>query len=104
MKRLLIILLLITITSCAPPPVDKETAECIGSKSTLYTATGCIACEKQEKLFGESYQYLHALDCKKDPKKCVEKEIQATPTWIINGKHIKGVQSIETLKTLTDCQ
>ena len=104
MKRLLLIALLI-IAGCSTPQIvlDKQTAECIGSKSTLYISTGCVACEKQRKIFGDYYQDLHVLDCKKDPKKCVEKNIITTPTWMIGENEIRGVQSIETLKDLTKC-
>jgi hypothetical protein len=81
--------------------VPKETAECIGQNSELYVQLGCHACETQEKLFGDKYQYLNAIDCWYEKEKCGE--IQATPTWIINGEKYTGIKNIETLKKLTGC-
>lgn len=82
---------------------DEELAKCIGSKSTLYMKTGCPACKTQEKLFGDTYKYLKIVNCLVDSEDCISNEITATPTWIIDGKKIIGVQSIEKLKELTGC-
>jgi len=78
-----------------------EIAKCIGENSMLYTQLGCHACQAQEDLFGESYQYLNKIDCFYEREKCAE--ITATPTWLINGEKYVGVQSIEKLKELTKC-
>jgi len=83
--------------------VSEETAKCIGQKSKLYVQLGCSACVKQEKIFGDSYQYLNRTDCWFEREKCLEAEISATPTWIINGKSYIGVQTIEKLKELAEC-
>lgn len=80
---------------------DENLAKCIASKSTLYVATGCVACDYQEKLFGTSFKYFNAIDCAVTPESC--QDIQATPTWIINNEKIVGVQTIEKLKQLTNC-
>ena len=80
---------------------SQETVQCIGQNSALYIQLGCHACEIQEDLFGENYQYLNVIDCWFEREKC--SEIQYTPTWIINGKKYEGVQSIEKLKELTGC-
>lgn len=82
---------------------DVELAKCIGSKSTLYLQTGCFACQKQEDLFGDTYKYLNVVDCLVKNQECLNKEITATPTWIINNEKIVGVQTIEKLKELTGC-
>lgn len=84
--------------------VPKETALCIANNSVVYTQLGCYACESQEKLFGNSYQYLNEIDCFYKRDKCVEAEITATPTWIINGEKYLGVQTIEKLKNITGCK
>ncbi len=81
--------------------VSKETTMCIANHSQLYTQLGCHACETQEKMFGENYQYLNVIDCWFEKEKC--SEIQYTPTWIIKGEKYTGVQSIKKLKELTDC-
>lgn len=86
--------------------VDEETAKCIASKSTLYVAKGCVACKTQEKIFGENFAYMNAIDCAITPEKCspiLENGFISVPTWIINNEKIRGVQSMEKLKNLTGC-
>ncbi|RLG13910.1 hypothetical protein DRN69_04850 [Candidatus Pacearchaeota archaeon] len=83
--------------------VSKQTALCISEHSQIYVQLGCHACETQEKMFGDNYKYLNLTDCFFEKEKCIQAEIAATPTWIINGKTYIGVQSIEKLKELTGC-
>jgi|TARA_B100001971_G_C18128696_1_gene503579 hypothetical protein len=82
---------------------DKKTAECLGQNSELYVQLGCHACETQEKMFGENYNYLNIIDCADESEKCAQAQIRATPTWIINEQSYRGVQSLEKLKELTGC-
>jgi hypothetical protein len=82
---------------------NEELIKCIGEKSTLYIQLGCHACETQENMFGDNYNLLNVVDCFYDRDECVEKGIEATPTWIINGEKFRGVQTIDTLKDRTDC-
>lgn len=102
---LLVIIVAIVIISLKNPNsgVDPEVAKCIGSKSVLYTKLGCTHCETQKKMFGESYQHLTLVDCFYEIETCMNKSIQGTPTWIIDGKQYIGVQDIETLKRVTGC-
>jgi len=96
-----IIIVSFVILNRSSEEVPEELAKCIGENAILYTQLGCHACENQEKLFGDSYQYLNVVDCFYERDKC--DEITATPTWIIDGQSYIGVQSIETLKELTEC-
>ena len=104
---ILIILAIIIFSSLIimrpSPETDEEVAKCIGKNSILYTQLGCHACLNQEKLFGENYDKLNIVDCYFERELCLEKEIRATPTWIINGKSYAGIQSMEELKELTKC-
>jgi hypothetical protein len=81
--------------------VSQQTATCIADNSLIYIQLGCHACEIQEEMFGESYQYLNVIDCWFEKEKC--SEITHTPTWIINNQKYTGVQSLEKLKELTGC-
>ncbi len=85
----------------SPQNTDAHTAKCIGENSVLYVQIGCHACENQEEMFGDSAQYLNIIDCFYEREKCGE--IEATPTWLINGEYYKGVQTIDKLKELTGC-
>ncbi len=83
------------------PLMDKDVAECIGGKTTLYVQLGCHACEAQEEIFGENYKYLNVVDCFYEREKC--EDIRVTPTWKIDEELIEGAYSIEKLKGLTGC-
>ena len=85
------------------PKTPEDVVKCIGENSELYVQLGCHACQIQEDMFRENYQYINKIDCFYERDKCAEEEIEATPTWIINGQKYKGVQSIEKLKELTGC-
>ncbi len=100
---LVVVILAIFILNRPHPETTEELAKCIGSHSTVYVQLGCHACESQEELFGDNYQYINSVDCFYDQAKCQQQNITATPTWIIKGKEYLGVQSIETLKDLTGC-
>ncbi len=103
---LIVILIVVGIKVVLPlyhPITSDEVAKCIGTKATLYTQLGCHACETQEKIFGDSYEFVSVVDCFFEREKCIAKNIQATPTWIINKETYKGTRSIEQLKELTGC-
>lgn len=95
----------IIIKDNSSPEITEELAKCIGENSILYSQTGCPACQKQEELFGENLRFINSIDCflKENRQVCINNNIQATPTWIINNKEYRGVQSIQTLKSLTNC-
>ena len=95
------ILLSIIILNHPTNSSSEEITKCIGKNSELYIQLGCHACETQEDMFGENYQYLNVIDCFYENDKCLG--ITATPTWIIKGEKHVGVQSIEALKEFTGC-
>ena len=76
-------------------------AKCIGERSTVYVQTGCSHCEDQLAMFQNYTSYLNQIDCAYTPEKC--SGIEGTPTWKISNKLYVGVQSIDTLKSLTGC-
>jgi hypothetical protein len=84
--------------------VSAETAQCIAENSVLYIQYGCHACAIQEDMFGDSYKYLNVVDCFYDMDECIEKGIEATPTWIIDGVKYRSVQEIGNLRVLTGCE
>jgi|APSaa5957512576_1039674.scaffolds.fasta_scaffold18951_4 hypothetical protein len=99
---ILVIVIIVILASNKPvPATTKEIVKCIGEKATLYTQLGCHACETQEELFGENYQYLNIIDCFYEREQC--SGIEATPTWKINNQLYRGVQSISKLQEITKC-
>jgi hypothetical protein len=97
----ILILSIILINKPASATVSKSTAICVGENAKLYTQFGCHACETQEQMFGENYQYLSVVDCFYNIEKC--ESITHTPTWVIDEEKYIGVQDIEKLKELTGC-
>lgn len=100
---LIIIIATLSFTIKPKNHTNQELAKCIGERSTLYLQLGCSHCEDQKNLFGENYQYLNVVDCFYDPQECTNNNIEATPTWKIKGNLYKGFQTIEELKSLTEC-
>lgn len=98
-----VIALAILVLNKSPNGSTEEIAKCIGENSELYIQLGCHACEFQENMFGEDYQYLTVIDCFFDQQLCIDKDIKGTPTWIINEEFYLGARSIEELKNLTGC-
>ena len=84
--------------------LDQKTAECIASKTVLYSQTTCTHCIAQKKILGNFTSLFTIIECDKDAQKCRDANIVGTPTWIINNKTVvEGTQSIEQLKNLTAC-
>ena len=60
---LLVIIIAIVLINLPKGETPEEVAKCIGRNSKLYTQLGCHACETQEEMFGDNYQYLTVVDC-----------------------------------------
>lgn len=81
-------------------------AKCLTQKGVaMYGAYWCPHCQRQKKLFGDSFKYVNYVECTKDIKKCQEKKIEGYPTWIFkNGERIKGEATFEELAKKTTCK
>jgi hypothetical protein len=85
--------------------LDEATAKCIAGKTVLYSQTTCTHCIAQKKILGEYSALFTIVECDKEPIKCSDANILATPTWVINNKTIiEGTQSIKQLENLTACK
>jgi len=85
--------------------LDEKTAECIASKTVLYSQTTCTHCIAQKKLLGTYTSLFTIIECDKEPQKCRDANILGTPTWIISNKTVvEGTQSIKQLENLTGCK
>ncbi|AFZ55283.1 vitamin K epoxide reductase family protein [Cyanobacterium aponinum AL20118] len=78
------------------------------SDAVMYSAYWCPHCYDQKQLFGQEAfnNHLKKIECapdglKGEPQKCVDANIRAFPTWIIQGQVYEGVQSLEKLAELT---
>ena len=79
-------------------------AKCLTDKGAiLYASKYCVHCKNQKELFGDSLKYINQVECTENQELCENKGIQGVPTWIIDGKSYVGVQSLETLSSVTGC-
>ena len=94
-----------TVSSDAEVALAEHLAS-IGAKK--YGAWWCPHCHTQQALFGaEAFEKVTYVEC--DPEgqntqtsACQAAGIQSFPTWEINGELYPGVQSLETLATISD--
>jgi glutaredoxin len=88
------------------PKKIEALAKCLTQKGVaMYGAYWCPHCQRQKKLFGDSFKYVSYVECTKDIKKCQEKKIEGYPTWIFkNGERIKGEATFEELAKKTACK
>jgi hypothetical protein len=85
-------------------------AQCLTEKgATLYAASTCGYCKQQKELFGESLQYLDAVECYDSSAggwtdACREAGLQGVPTWVLSdGSSLVGLQALEELAEKTGC-
>lgn len=81
-------------------------AQCLATKNmTMYGAVWCSHCKEQKALFGESFKFVPYVECSENPQGCMDKGVQAYPTWIdSSGVKYVGKQSLEKLSQITGCE
>ncbi len=89
-------------------PILDNFAKCLTEKGTvMYGAYWCPHCKSQKELFGESFKYIHYVECdlggKQNPE-CVEAGIEGYPTWIYNNEKKPGELSLSELSEWTGCE
>jgi len=111
-----ILILLILLSGCSQKEVTEldSFAQCLKDEGVkMYGSMTCSICAKQKTLFGTSFQYINEIECHprgKNPQTelCLQKDIQKTPTWILEKdgieiKRLKGYQTLEKLSELSGC-
>lgn len=76
---------------------------CLNKNSIMYGSDSCPYCIKQKELFGDSFKYIKYIDCLKNREACLNADIKAFPTWVINGKSYEGLKTLQELKELSGC-
>ena len=82
---------------------QEEIMKCIAEKSVLYVSATCGHCANQKKILEDYIDKFNMVDCSTETEKCIENNIQAVPTWLINNEKYTGVHSVQQLKKLTGC-
>ncbi|MBI4135858.1 vitamin K epoxide reductase family protein [Candidatus Uhrbacteria bacterium] len=102
-------------------PGDKYVgfAQCLTDKGfIMYGSVTCAFCARQRALMGEEVFEKYSIEIECDPRnpgaeveRCIAKNIERTPTWIqedAQGAELyrfgPGVQSLEKLAEVSDCQ
>lgn len=85
-------------------------AKCLTQKGAVFYGAGwCPHCSAQKEMFGSSMQYVNYVQCqgasRSDPfpQACIDANIEAFPTWIINGKQYLGSQTAQVLADTAGC-
>ena len=86
-------------------------ARCLASKNiTMYGAAWCSHCLNEKNAFEGSFKYVPYVECPDDPKKCLDKGVDAYPTWIFPDglsaqadKKLVGEQGLEKLSRESGC-
>jgi hypothetical protein len=73
--------------------------------AVLYGAYWCPHCQDQKKLFGDAVQYINYVECDPtgqdaNPDECRGQNIKSYPTWVYQGTHYTGTQSLSKLATM----
>jgi len=86
-------------------------AQCIAdSGATYYGAFWCPHCQAQNRLFGNSKQYLPYVECSTPDGRgqtdvCIEQEIASYPTWeFADGERFTGELTLAQLSERTGCE
>lgn len=98
-----------------PPQQLDAFAQCITDKSiNMYSSFRCTYCAKTKEMFGYSFEYINEVEChpqgpNSQYQRCNEKNIEGTPTWIMepDGVEVKrraGFLSLEELAQFSGCQ
>jgi hypothetical protein len=78
-------------------------AQCLSEKGAEFYGTElCADCEKQRKLFGQSFKLINEINCGKDKSLCPN--IREIPAWYINKDIHYGLKTLNELKELSGCE
>lgn len=87
------------------PAKNEEFARCLSEKDVvMYGTDWCSYCQQQKQSFGTSFQHINYVNCDVSPQECEENDVEGYPTWKIDGHTFSGVQPLERLSRLTQCE
>ena|ERR1035437_8462438 len=91
-----------------PGKFDKF-AQCLTEKGAImYGAAWCPHCQAQKAAFGDSFKYIKYVECPDNTQLCIDKGVQAFPTWLIGtSTKFEGFDENKTMNELassTSCQ
>ena len=85
-------------------------ATCLTEKGvTMYGAYWCPHCQNQKEMFGDSWQYVHSVECSLPNRAgqtefCKAAGITGYPTWeFAGGERVPGELTFEALSAKSGC-
>lgn len=82
----------------------EQVAQCLSeTDAILYGTLTCPHCIDQKNMFGEYVSKIEFVNCEQNLQECLEKGVNAYPTWIINGRSYVGTRDLKTLYNLAEC-
>ena len=80
-------------------------AKCLADKgAVMYGAYGCPHCQNEKKAFGDSFRFIHYVECPDNPNECMTRGITGYPTWTFpDGRHLEGEQGLKKLSEASGC-
>ena len=88
-------------------------AKCLTQKQlTMYGHYLCPHCAEQKEKFGESFQFVHYVECGEfgqpmtvQNQTCKDMQIKRYPTWVFaDGERVEAVETMEQLSQKTGCK
>jgi len=107
-----VLLLVAWLASAQQSPREKMDAfaKCLTKKNAvMYGSALCPHCDDQRKLFGDSFKFVHYVECSRagkpdDVNACKSAQIRYTPTWVLSdGERLLGVRPLKDLSDKTGC-
>lgn len=91
-----------------------EFVNCLNEQGVVYYKSfRCSSCKRQERLLGDAYLKLNAVECHPkgpdgNPELCLAKRISRTPTFILEPggaeeKRLEGLQQLDALAAFAGC-
>jgi|SRR3989344_3497585 len=82
-----------------------EFAKCLSERGVkMYGTNWCPHCKTQKEIFGKSFRHVDYVNCDYNMNKCLDAGVEGYPTWKINGENYPGVQTLERLSELSECE
>ncbi len=80
-------------------------AQCLTDKGwAMYGMDSCPHCVDQKQAFGNAWRYIEYVECRQEPQRCNQADVQVTPTWVGGeGQRVRGFQPLSELSQLSGC-
>lgn len=103
----LVVLILIygIIKWVSGPGKYDDFAQCLTDKGIkMYGTDWCSFCQKQKAEFGKSFKHIDYVNCDFNQAECDSAGVSGYPTWSINNQLYSGLQPLQSLASLSDCE